>query len=358
MLSTTPPRPTDGDPGAFLEGRFLTRKTLISFFVAFAFLFFLLFRVLRVDIGALLDNLRNSNPAWYALALIVYYAGFPLRAWRWQVLLRNTGFSKASDLPSRRRLGEAIVLSWFFNCIMPAKLGDAYRAYLLRKDSRVGFMTGLGTVLAERAVDIVILFLLLVMAAAIGLGGWGSRTSEAVVATGLALTIGVVAGLVFVQRFGQAIQRRLPARLQPLFSDVHRGVLGSLKQLPLVAVLSILIWSTEVGRLFLIAQSLGFSVSFSLILFAAMATALLTAIPFTPAGLGLVEGGVIGILVTSMSRTDAASVALLDRTLTYYSFLIVGVAILVVRGSWGARIRGTWRRRFKAQAAGADRVGH
>jgi len=66
------------------------------------------------------------------LALLVYYAGFPLRGWRWTKLLRGAGYKvKVKDGT------EILFLSWLVNCIVPAKLGDLYRAYLFKLNSPV-----------------------------------------------------------------------------------------------------------------------------------------------------------------------------------------------------------------------------
>ena len=68
-------------------------------------------------------------------------------------------------------LGQIIFLSWFANCVVPAKLGDAYRAYLLKKDANVGFSKTIGTILAERIIDMIILFVLLAGAALLVIRG-------------------------------------------------------------------------------------------------------------------------------------------------------------------------------------------
>jgi hypothetical protein len=55
-------------------------------------------------------------------------------------------------------------LPWFANCLAFARLGDVYRGYLLKKEANVSFAVTLGTVLAERLLD------LLVVATMIGVG--------------------------------------------------------------------------------------------------------------------------------------------------------------------------------------------
>ena len=87
----------------------------------------------------------GANPALVLVAFLIFYLGFPLRGYRWALLLRGTGF----------RIGikdstEIIFLSWLVNCVVPAKLGDLYRAYLLKINSTASLSRTFGTVFIER----------------------------------------------------------------------------------------------------------------------------------------------------------------------------------------------------------------
>ena len=75
------------------------------------------------------SSCRPTRPS-SSLAFVVFYLGFPLRGYRWQRLLRETGF-----VIGLRNSTEILYLSWFVNCVVPAKLGDVYRAYLLKMNS-------------------------------------------------------------------------------------------------------------------------------------------------------------------------------------------------------------------------------
>ena len=78
-------------------------------------------------------------------------------------------------------------------------------------------------------------------------------------------------------------------------------------------------------------QALGFDVSLSLILFAALAHSLLTTIPLTPGGLGFVEGGLTGLLALSLTADQAVGVTLVDRSITYLSVIAIGGVLFAVR---------------------------
>ncbi|MDP2952395.1 MAG: flippase-like domain-containing protein, partial [Chloroflexota bacterium] len=226
---------------------------------------------------------------------------------------------------------EILFLGWFGNCVVPAKLGDAYRAYLLRRNSPVSFPTALGTIMAEGIMDMAVIFLLLVGAVIAGLGLASGAVALWVLGAGFGLVLLLTVGLVVLYRFGGHIAVRLPSRLRPFYQNLQHGILSSLHRLPLLAFLSVLIWLAEAGRLFLVSRSLGFSLSVPLTLFVALASAILTLFPLTPAGLGLVEGGIVGLLMlAAFSKEDALSVALLDRSISYWSILLFGAVLLVL----------------------------
>jgi uncharacterized protein (TIRG00374 family) len=52
-------------------------------------------------------------------------------------------------------------------------------------------------------------------------------------------------------------------------------------------------------------------------------------LPFTPAGLGVVEAAVIVILtdVVNLNSSMAGSIALMDRVITYWSLIAIGLVL-------------------------------
>src|SRR4029078_2580470 len=112
----------------------------------------------------------------------------------------------------------------------------------------------------------------------------------------------VALGLRAVHRFGARILVRLPLphRILELYDKFEEGVLGAVrvKHLPRLVVRTARIWATEGLRLFLVVHALvpdnhlGLSGAF----FVALIGSLLTAVPLSPAGLGIVEAGVGGVL--------------------------------------------------------------
>jgi len=314
-----------------LRRRFLNVRTLLSFVVAIALLVVAVER-LDIDFSSVWDGITGCNPLYYALAFICYYITFPLRAWRWRVLLHNVGFRKEQgvNLPSLGGLTQILLINWFANCILYARLGDAYRGYLLKENADVSFSKTIGTVLAERVLDVVIIFLLLGVAVFGLVGGKGMVVVTVVLGAGVAMLVAIAILLGVMGHFGSVVERRLPTRIRRAFILFREGTLGSFDRLPILVSLSVGIWLLEAGRLLLVTEALGFSIGLSLILFVALANALLVAIPFTPGGLGLVEAGIAGLLTISVARNDAWSIAFVDRTISFLSIIAVGLLIFTL----------------------------
>ena len=130
--------PSAGAQHSALRDRFLDPRTLISFGILAVVLVVVLTHV-QLDYGESLRAIGQTNLLLYAVAFIAFYLSFVVRAIRWEILLRNTGESN--------RFGELfhiIILAWFANCVLPAKMGDFYRAYLLRQQTEVSGSKGLG----------------------------------------------------------------------------------------------------------------------------------------------------------------------------------------------------------------------
>lgn len=322
-------------PPPSLASRFFNLRTFISFALGFAILLFLLTRV-QLDVEGILDRLRQANVPLLLLALVVFYATFPVRALRWRRLLQNVGFRRREGvrLPTVAGLAEIIFLSWFANCIVPAKLGDAYRAYLLKSNAGVSFSKTMGTVLAERIIDVLVLFGLMAAAASMAFGRALPPQVQILLQAGLVLVVLVVIGLFALRNLRPLALRVVPVRYHAQYRRLEEGVLHSFRGLPYLGFLTALAWIGEILRLYLVTVGLGFpGVAPSVIVFVALASALATTLPFTPAGLGVAEAAIVGVFILAidaglapgLNETGAASIALIDRAISYWSLVVFGL---------------------------------
>ena len=109
--------------------------------------FFLAIALHRVQLGAVSTALASANPFWIGAAMLVYAVNLTLRAWRWQVILRPVA---AIPYPMVAR---ALLVGYGLNAIMPARLGELFRAEFFKKASGLSRVWGLTSIVIERLFD-------------------------------------------------------------------------------------------------------------------------------------------------------------------------------------------------------------
>ena len=312
-----------------LTRRVFSIPALVSLAVAGGLLFFLIARF-DVDLGATLRQMRNADPWLLGGAFLVHYTTFFFRGVRWRLLLQNTA-APGARVPGAFYCGQLVLLGWFANSIGWLRLGDALRAYMYGDEQDATFSGAIGTILAERALDtvLVVAMLLAVVPFLIDSGDtvtWLVLGLAVALAAGLAAVLGVMA-------WGRGLaMRRLPKWLSGRYDRFHQGTMGSFRRLPLVTAWGLLGWLAEVARMYLVVKALGLPLGIPLIVFLTLANSLLSLVP-TPGGVGAVESGVTGLAVrlSRLSTSAAAALVLVDRFITYLSVILVGAAIFAAR---------------------------
>ena len=319
-----------------IKRRVFSLPTLVSIAVAGAFLAFLVTRF-DVDLAAAWDQAKASNPWYLALAVAVHYTTFAFRGARWRLLLRNAQ-GEGSQVPGVAYCSQLVLLGWFANSVGWFRLGDAYRAYLYRDEQDASFSRTIGTILAERMLDAVLVLLLLLVSVPFLVGG-GQQASWIVLGIAIALVAALASSMLVMMWARTRVLRALPGMLAERYQRFRQGALDSFAQLPPVTLWGVLAWLAEVGRLFLVVRALGLDIDFPLVIFITVANSLLTLVP-TPGGVGAVESGVAGLLVrlSNLSISSAAALVLVDRAITYLSIILVGAALFLARQALPGRL--------------------
>src|SRR3954454_24992943 len=95
-LTEVPPTTEEvSDESVQIERRFFNIRTLISFVIGFALLFFIATRT-NIAFGDVFGTLSHADPWYIVLAFVAYYVGFPVRGLRWRVMLRDARAAEES----------------------------------------------------------------------------------------------------------------------------------------------------------------------------------------------------------------------------------------------------------------------
>ncbi len=306
-----------------LPHRFTSRSfAVIGFSVA-------LYAALALIFG-LDDILRElaGFPVWQlwllaALSLVNY----ALRFWRWEVYLRTLD----ARIPLRESVG--LYFATYVMVITPGKIGEIFKAGILREKFGVSLSRGIPIVLAERIYD----FLAVLVLASVGVFFWpGSLTG---LTTGLMAAVSIPLLLALFQNrklrawlLSRASRSDLLSRHQVGLDESMEslGTLLGFRQSLFSLTLSTLAWLCECLGLWLVCRGLDFPVPLGEALFVYAAGTLVGSLSFLPGGLGGTEATIIWLLGTlSMPGATAAAVALLVRLFTLWLAVIIGLVFFL-----------------------------
>jgi uncharacterized protein (TIRG00374 family) len=330
-----PANQKQGVQGSAVRDQLLRPRTALSFLLALVILAVFVARS-DLNLSEIWSNIREANVGLLLGAFAIYYFTLFLRAVRWRWMLSQAGIGRDSGalLPGSVYLTGVYTVSWLVNCIVPAKLGDAYRAYRVRRDDGVRYSIGFGTIIAERVFDLIVLVVMLSISVLLAFQGSLPGQSDTALYLGIAMVVAVIVGLLVMFFFRERIEALLPHRFRSHYTLFQQTLFQMVRNPAVPAIFAVAIWFGESMRVYLVSASLDADLSFELAVFVALLSALLTTLPFTPAGLGVVEVAIVTALTFVDVPSDmAGSVAVLDRVITYWSAIFIGsiVALIMIR---------------------------
>ena len=93
--------------------------------------------------------LQNSIPAYLLLGTVICLSAWWLRGWRYHIILKNLNY-----LVSITASTACIFISQTVNLIVPARLGDFVRVFILKHEYGVTYSEGVSSLVVERVFDI------------------------------------------------------------------------------------------------------------------------------------------------------------------------------------------------------------
>jgi hypothetical protein len=297
--------------------------TIISVLLIAAILYF-------VDLRKVFAAIRAADYRLLALAAVLSLAWMFVRAVVWRTLLRD----RASYHDALMSLGEGYLL----NNILPVRLGEIGRAFMLSRKSKMAFVEILPTIIIERAVDIAYTAAIFLAALPFVTGTAGANRIGLVV--GMIVLIGLLGMYLLARNDAWALDtfHRLSARW-PVVQRLGGGILE-----PFLAGLAVLTngwvfarflfwmtlnWALGIVNYYLTIRAFFPQTQLTWAMFGLGAAAFGGAVPSLPGAVGTFEGAFGGALtILTGDRSTSLAVALVARFFNYLaSFTIGGFAL-------------------------------
>lgn len=303
-----------------------------------------------VDFREVMLVLRQSNPWFIILALVLYASSYILRALRVQRLYPQ------EHLPLNG-LWQVMALHNLMNYLMPLRTGDLSLIYFLKRRFGVAIGTGTGIWIVTRALDLLVSLLYLTIALGIYQYRGGREGSGFVLAIAVVLGSLTLLGLLLLPwvwglglRLLNFVQARLPFLRRPIVTSLftkleEAGVVirapQHRRQLVELTLISVALWATLFGFYAAVLQASGIAMlSLPEIVIGSSGAVIANFLPINSfASIGTLEAGwVAGFSLIGMSP----SVALLSGIAAHIWIIVfaVGLAVAgIVYDALRARLR-------------------
>ncbi len=294
---------------------------------------FLFLTLREKPMAPILESLANANYFFILLSFVCLFLVFYLRALRWQLLIKESG-----ENPKSSKVLNSLLIGYLVNSFTP-KFGEIIRCTSLQKSTKVPVAVSMGSVVAERAYDLLLL----------GLGVFTIFWVELDRLQGIIdSTIGGISQIsgsrylyllpiVFIVLFSlfliilyrlkkseRGIVKKLIEFLQSLFSSLKKGLL--LKKRVQFIVLTLLIWTFLVllNYIYLLClpETSDYSIGFAMVIL--FVGGIGWALP-SPGGIGTTHFFLLQLFLAYQLDPNAGiSFGILSNGLTFIGTIVLG----------------------------------
>ncbi|MEA2312446.1 MAG: glycosyltransferase 2 family protein [Solirubrobacteraceae bacterium] len=275
-------------------------------------------------------RLPQSSTEWIAVvgAVLAYGVATLVRGERWHRLLADEGAH-----PSRRDTNALNCIGYMGNNLLPARAGDAVRVVLMGPRAKVPIRSIVGTLVAERLLDVSLLIVIFVVVGWGLLGHIGGDKVEYVLA---AAAVGLVlAGAAYL-----AVRRN--ERIMGFVAPIASATLGLRRAhhgLRLLAM-TMLIWSIEAGVWMASGAAVGFGMTPIEGLYIVALASVFAMIPSGPAYAGTQDtAAILGIKAIGATSAQAVAYVVMLRFVIVVPITLVGLGLLMTRYGGLSKLR-------------------
>jgi len=304
-------------------------KLMLALCISGAFAYFA-FR--RVNLTQVYEIVLGVKYPYVFFMFLTVLGAQVLRSYRWGVMLHPI-------VPlSQRILFPVSSIGFMFIVLLPARLGEIVRPYLIHQNGQINMTTAMATVILERILDSFFILIFLGMTIiSLELPSWVIHG-----ATYTVIILVTISGLIFLGSLNivsQQLRRQMEKYFPKRFNDLAHillerfyegmGVLGKGRQALVIILLTAGIWGTFVLSNLLLIRAFQLPLG----AFAAMSVLAITALGISvPAGPGFIGNFhffcILGLSFFGIEKEIALGYAMVNHVVMMGTIILLGVLFL------------------------------
>jgi uncharacterized protein (TIRG00374 family) len=273
----------------------------------------------------LLVALRHILPAYLLLGTLICLVAWWLRGWRYHTILKGLNYSVGITVSTA-----CIFVSQTVNLVVPARLGDFVRVFILKHEYNTTYSEGVSSLVVERIFDIFTVALLGAISIFFVLNAppWFTTLIIVPLAAGVLFFV----FLLFIGKFSSG--NKYIVIILNMLHEIKRASL-TLRSIIVLGASSIVIWLLDILVCLAVVLMFEQQIPFAIIVLAVVIGNLVKAVPLTPGGIGTYELSLaITFGLAGIDPAVATLIAVIDHLIKNLVTLAGGIISIYYFGDW------------------------
>jgi len=289
--------------------------------IAVGILAYMLYRVW----DDLIKALQHLVPVWLAIAVFICLIAWVLRGWRYSTILNSLEYSVRLVISTA-----CIFVSQTANLIIPARLGDFVRVFILRHEYSTTYSEGVSSIVVERVFDIFTVAIL----GAVALPFIFDVPSWFYVVIILPIAAGAIFFILLFCTGKCTAENKYIRIVLTMLHEIRKASL-SVRSLIVLSASSIVIWLFDVSVCVAVVLMLSQKIPFPVVVLAIVIGNLVKAVPLTPGGVGTYELALTAVFTLAGIPWEMAFlIAVIDHLIKNLVTLAGGIVSIYYFGDW------------------------
>ena len=273
----------------------------------------------------LLVALQNIIPAYLVAGVAICLCAWGLRGWRYHTILKSLNYSVSVKVSTA-----CIFVSQTVNLVVPARLGDFVRVFILKHEYNTTYSEGVSSLVVERVFDVITVAFLGAISLFFVLNAPSWFTTLIIIP----LAAGVVffGVLLVIGKFSS--RNKYIVIILNMLHEIKRASLTP-RSLLLLGISSVGAWLLDILACVAVVMMFEQKIPFAVIVLAVVIGNLFKAVPLTPGGIGTYELFLaITFELAGVAPAVATLIAVIDHLVKNLVTLVGGVISIYYFGDW------------------------